>query len=352
MAERKQGKKKWINVILIALILLLSAGIIKLVFFTDRKDTADNNQQTSEEKITEAEVTEEEREEITEGSETFAIFGVDSRSDQIGKGTRSDSIMVANINHETKQIKVASIYRDTYVDIDGHGLDKITHAHSFGGPELAIDTLNRNFDLDIDKYITVNFGNVAEVINDIGGIDLDITSEELKYINGYIDEINRVNETDSAHITETGTQHVDGTQAVAYSRIRYTAGGDYKRAERQRTVLLKLFEEAKKQSNIKLIGIANKMLKEIGTNYSSDEVFDVLYYLSKYNLEETKAFPNRLWGGKVDGIWYAVPVTLESNVTEFHKYLFPDEEYEPSDQVKDISNRIRQVVSEPNEELD
>ena len=352
MAERKQGKKKWINVILIALILLLSAGIIKLVFFTDRKDTADNNQQTSEEKITEAEVTEEEREEITEGSETFAIFGVDSRSDQIGKGTRSDSIMVANINHETKQIKVASIYRDTYVDIDGHGLDKITHAHSFGGPELAIDTLNRNFDLDIDKYITVNFGNVAEIINDIGGIDLDITSEELKYINGYIDEINRVNETDSAHITETGTQDVDGTQAVAYSRIRYTAGGDYKRAERQRTVLLKLFEEAKKQSNIKLIGIANKMLKEIGTNYSSDEVFDVLYYLSKYNLEETKAFPNRLWGGKVDGIWYAVPVTLESNVTEFHKYLFPDEEYEPSDQVKDISNRIRQVVSEPNEELD
>lgn len=352
MAERKQGKKKWINVILIALILLLSAGIIKLVFFTDRKDTADNNQQTSEEKITEAEVTEEEREEITEGSETFAIFGVDSRSDQIGKGTRSDSIMVANINHETKQIKVASIYRDTYVDIDGHGLDKITHAHSFGGPELAIDTLNRNFDLDIDKYITVNFGNVAEIINDIGGIDLDITSEELKYINGYIDEINRVNETDSAHITETGTQHVDGTQAVAYSRIRYTAGGDYKRAERQRTVLLKLFEEAKKQSNIKLIGIANKMLKEIGTNYSSDEVFDVLYYLSKYNLEETKAFPNRLWGGKVDGIWYAVPVTLESNVTEFHKYLFPDEEYEPSDQVQDISNRIRQVASEPNEELD
>lgn len=352
MAERKQGKKKWINVILIALILLLSAGIIKLVFFTDRKDTADNNQQTSEEKITEAEVTEEEREEITEGSETFAIFGVDSRSDQIGKGTRSDSIMVANINHETKQIKVASIYRDTYVDIDGHGLDKITHAHSFGGPELAIDTLNRNFDLDIDKYITVNFGNVAEVINDIGGIDLDITSEELKYINGYIDEINRINETDSAHITETGTQHVDGTQAVAYSRIRYTAGGDYKRAERQRTVLLKLFKEAKKQSNMKLIGIANKMLKEIGTNYSSDEVFDVLYYLSKYNMEETKAFPNRLWGGKVDGIWYAVPVTLESNVTEFHKYLFPDEEYEPSDQVQDISNRIRQVVSEPNEELD
>lgn len=346
MNKDGNGKKKIISVVLICFIIIVCAVTVKLLLFTDNK-----NAEQKEEDLKEAMSTEQ-HPEITEGSETFAIFGVDSRSNQIGKGTRSDSIMVANVNHETKEIKVASIYRDTYVDIDGHGLDKITHAHAYGGPVFAMDTINRNFDLDINKYITVNFGNVAEVVDDIGGIELDITSSEVQYINKYIDEINKVDKTNSAHITTAGTQKVDGTQAVAYSRIRYTAGGDYKRAERQRTVLLKMFEAAKKQSTVKLLKIVDKMMGQIGTNYSSGEVIEVLSYLAKYNMEETKGFPNRLWGGTIDGTWYAVPVTLESNAKALHSYLYGDEDYEPSDKVKEISSEIEKVASTPNEELE
>ena len=342
MENIKRNKNK----ILILLIIIVCAVTVKLLLFTDNK-----NAEQKEEDLKEAMSTEQ-HPEITEGSETFAIFGVDSRSNQIGKGTRSDSIMVANVNHETKEVKVASIYRDTYVDIDGHGLDKITHAHSYGGPVLAMDTLNRNFDLDIDKYITVNFGNVAEVVDDIGGIELDITSSELKYINGYIDEMNQDNGTSSAHLTSAGTQKVDGTQAVAYTRIRYTAGGDYKRAERQRTVLFQMFEAAKKQSTTKLLQIMDKMMDQIGTNYSSGEVTEILSYLAKYNMGETKGFPNRLWGGTIDGTWYAVPVTLESNAKALHSYLYEDEDYEPSDKVKEISSEIEKAASTPNEKLE
>ena len=346
MNKDGNGKKKIISIVLIGFIIVVCAVIVKLLFFTSNKDA-----EQKEEDLKEAMSTEQ-HPEITQGSETFAIFGVDSRSNQIGKGTRSDSIMVANVNHETKEIKVASIFRDTYVDIDGHGLDKITHAHSYGGPVLAMDTLNRNFDLDIDKYITVNFGNVAEVVDDIGGIELDITSSEVKYINKYIDEINKVDHTNSSHITTAGTQKADGTQAVAYSRIRYTAGGDYKRAERQRTVLFKIFEAAKKQSTAKLLKIVDKMMDQIGTNYSSGEVIEVLSYLTKYNMEETKGFPNKLWGGTIDGTWYAVPVTLESNAGALHRYLFDDKTYESSDKVKEISSQIENAASIPNEELE
>lgn len=344
--EKNSRKKRIIDGILILVIVAMCAVIVKALFLTEDKKAADVKEEQNQEAATEK------SEEITDGSETFAIFGVDSRSNQLGKGTRSDSLMVANVDHETKKIRVASVFRDTYVEIEGHGLDKITHAHSFGGPELAMDTLNRNFDLDIDKYITVNFGNVAEVIDDLGGIELDITSSELNYINEYIDEINKVDGTDSAHITKTGTQKVDGTQAVAYSRIRYTAGGDYKRAERQRTVLMKLFEAAKQESKVKLLEIVDKMMDQIGTNYSSGEVISILSYLAKYQMEETKGFPNKLWGGKVGGVWYGVPVTLESNAADLHSYLYPEKKYEPSETVKEISSQIEQVASAPNEVLE
>ena len=344
--EGKRNKKKIIGIILALAIVALAAVIVKILFFSENKEA-----QEKEDAMNAAASTEQ-YEEQTEGSETFVIFGVDSRSGDLGKGTRSDSIMVANVDHETKEIKVASIYRDTYVDIDGHGLDKITHAHAYGGPVFAMDTVNRNFDLHIEKYITVNFGNVAEVIDDIGGIELDITSEEMRYINKYIDEINEVENTNSSHISNTGTQKVDGVQAVAYSRIRYTAGGDYKRAERQRTVLLKMFEAAKQQNTVKLLGIAKDMMDKIGTNYSSGEVIEILSYLAKYNMEETKGFPNKLWGGTIEGTWYAVPVTLESNAQALHNYLFNDEKYEPSDKVKEISEEIKKVASTPNEELE
>ena len=156
----------------------------------------------------------------------IAIFGIDSRSDDYGEGNRSDCIIVASINNTTHDIKLISVYRDTYMQVEGHGLDKITHAYSYGGAELAIKTLNENLDLNIKEFVTVNFDAVADAVDALGGIKMPITSAEIKYINGYIDETARVTGKKSGYITSPGTHTLNGVQAVAYSRIRYTSGGD------------------------------------------------------------------------------------------------------------------------------
>ena len=141
------------------------------------------------------------------GIEEFALFGVDSRSDQLDKGTRSDSIMVVRVDHDAKKIRMVSIFRDCMMNIDGHGYQKVTHAHAFGGPELAVDTLNKNLDLDIKNYVTVNFNTVGEIVDEVGGIVQDIDASEAKVINGYIDEVNKVRGTSSSHIDSAGTHN-------------------------------------------------------------------------------------------------------------------------------------------------
>lgn len=286
----------------------------------------------------------------TKNYETFTVLGVDSRDKSKNKYTRSDTIMVVCIDRENKKVKIASIYRDTYALIKGHGLDKITHAHAFGGAQLAVDTLNSNFDLDITKYMVVNFLNVADIIDRLGGVNIDITDTELKYINGYIDEINQINGTKDPHVTKTGKQLLTGTQAVAYSRIRYTAGGEYKRAWRQQEVLIKLFETIKDQKETQLIKILSPVLDKIDTNYSAGELSGMFSDMNSYDVQRS-SFPKKLWGGKIDGVWYAVPVTLESTVKQLHQYLY-EEEHECSKTVQKISDQIRKQKSTANEEPD
>ena len=166
------------------------------------------------------------------GYRNIAIFGVDSRKDDYGEGNRSDCIIIASINNKTHEIKLISVYRDTYMKIEGHGLDKITHAYSYGEAPLALKALNENLDLNIKEFVTVNFDSVADAVDALGGIKMNITSEEVKYINEYIDGTSQATGKTSKHITSAGTYALDGVQAVAYSRIRYTSGGDYKISER------------------------------------------------------------------------------------------------------------------------
>lgn len=295
--------------------------------------------------IEQAEEAQEEKHDV----ETIALFGVDSRSDQLGKGTRSDSIMLAEIDHDEKKIKLASIYRDSYVSIDDHGFDKINHAHSFGGPGLAVNTLNKNFDLQIQKYVTINFHGICELVDDLGGIEMTLTSEEASYLNKYVKELNRIEGSSSDYIEDGGTYLLDGTQALAYSRIRYTAGGDYRRAERQRAVLMKMFDKIKEMSPVELTKLVRKYMKEVNTNLKVADVLKYAYYAAQYSISDTQAFPTKLWGGKLNGIWYAVPVTLESNAIELHEYLYPGEEYTPSKKVKEISSQLEKIASKPNE---
>ena len=285
------------------------------------------------------------------GIEEFALFGVDSRSDQLDKGTRSDSIMVVRVDHDAKKIRMVSIFRDCMMNIDGHGYKKVTHAHAFGGPELAVDTLNKNLDLDIKNYVTVNFNTVGEIIDEVGGIVQDIDASEAKVINGYIDEVNKVRGTSSSHIDSAGTYTLDGTQAVAYSRIRYTAGGDYKRAERQRTVLFKVFESAKQMNTAAKIKMVSDLIGHVNTNYNTDEILSVFKNLADYTVEDSTAYPQVFYGGKVDGAWVEVPTTLADMATGVHQFLEGETGYTPSATVNEYSSALSGKVSGPNNDL-
>ena len=167
----------------------------------------------------------------------YAFFGIDSQTGSMSdRGNRSDSIIVVSINNSTKDVKLLSIYRDTYVSINGK-YSKINAAYSWGGPELAISTINRNLDLNIEKYATVNFKILADIVDAVGGIEVKVDKSILKNLNAYIGDMNRINGGHSPKLSSAGTYTLDGNQAVAYSRIRYTAGGDLARAGRQREVL-------------------------------------------------------------------------------------------------------------------
>lgn len=339
-------------IMFIALIVLIVAILIKITVGTgDKKGLG--TVKVGTENVTKQDNSEERKDDetLTGGAEDFAIFGVDSRSNQLGKGTRSDSIMVVRVDHDAKTVRILSVFRDTMMNIEGHGYQKVTHAHAFGGPELAVDTLNKNLDLDIKHYVTLNFNSVGDIVDEIGGISQDLDASEVNVINEYIDEINGVRGTKSEHITEPGTYTLDGTQTVAYTRIRYTTGGDYKRTERQRTVLFKVFEAAKKLDTAEKVKFISDMIGSINTDYDANDALTIFKNLSEYNISDTTAYPQVFYGGKVDGAWVEVPCTLADMAKGVHQFLYGEAGYTPSDAVNEYSNALSEKVSEPNNDF-
>ena len=270
----------------------------------------------------------------------IALFGINSREDDYGRGNRSDCIIIASINKKTNDVRLVSVYRDTYLLLTGRSLDKVTHAYSYGGAELAVSTLNANLDLNIQEYVTVNFDAVVDAVDALAGITMPVTSDEVKYINSYIDENNRVTGHNSSHITTAGTYKLDGVQALAYSRIRYTSGGDYKRTERMRDVLEAMLKKAKSLSVSELVNFVNIMLPKISTNISSTDIIGLAPTLMNINVSESKGWPEETQGSMIGGVYYGVPVNLEDNVETLHKELFDQEDYTCSETVKDISKQI------------
>ncbi len=282
----------------------------------------------------------EQAQENLSGYRNIALFAVDSRDDNLEKGNRSDGIIIASINNNTKEIKLISVYRDTYVQIEGHGLDKITHAYSYGSAPLAVKTLNTNLDLNITEFATVNFDAVAEAVDALGGVTINIESQsELNYLNSYIDETARVTGKSNAKVTSTGKQNLNGVQAVAYARIRYTSGGDYKRTERMRTVLEAMLTKLKTKNISEINNFVDTVLPEVYTNITAGDIFGLVPSLMDYKVVESIGWPYETKGITLDR-WYGVPVTLESNVKQLHQEAFGEPNYEPSSTVKEISNSI------------
>ena len=272
------------------------------------------------------------------GYRNIVLFGVDARANTYD-GSRSDCIIIASINQDTKDVKLTSIYRDTYVYIEGYGYDKITHAYAYGGPELAINTINKNFDLNITEFVAVNFDAVVDIIDAVGGVNIKIESAELNYINDYINAVDQQMGKRTPKVTRTGNQNLSGVQALAYSRIRYTAGGDYKRAERMRDVLNAGFDKIKTLSVGKLNNLADILLPKVYTNITSGDIIALIPDVTQYNVVASIGWPYEVKGITLDK-WYGVPVTLESNVQRLHLELFGNDGYEVSSKVKEYSNGI------------
>lgn len=336
MSKKSNRKKRVIKIflgILITFLIIILAAGCAAVWFVQNK--LSKMQQV---KIDESEISVSDNKNL-EGYRNIAIFGVDSRSDDYGKGNRSDCIIIASINNKTHEIKLISVYRDTYVQIEGHGLDKITHAYSYGEAPLALKTLNENLDLNITEFVTVNFDSVSDAVDALGGVKMDITSAEVKYINSYIDETSSVTGKKSNHITKAGTYVLDGVQAVAYSRIRYTSGGDYKRTERMRDVITAMLAKLKTKSLSEINSIANKILPQVYTNLSMTDLLSLAPSLASFNVGESIGWPYETKGITLDR-WYGVPVTLENNVKQLHQEVFNDTSYEVPSKVKTISDKI------------
>ena len=255
------------------------------------------------------------------GYRNIALFGLDTRNNEFNN-SRSDSIIIVSINQKTRDVNLTSIYRDTYVSIDGYGLDKIAHAYAYGGPELALSTINRNLDLNITEFVTVNFETVKTVVDTLGGISLKITDAEAKQMN----------------LPSGGTYTLNGKQALTYARIR-KIDSDYKRAERIRNVLNAVFDKVKTMEASELLDFVDIILPHISTNMSNNEIISLAPYAISFNISESSGWPYNIQGYSSDA-WYGVPVTLKTNVSKLHKSLFNENDYIPSQTVQEISDKI------------
>ena len=332
MNRKKEKKKrrglKIFGITVLVLVIILAILVGSIFWYVNSKLSKMQTIDLNEEDLNVSSQVEENLSEYR----NIAIFGIDSREDSYSKGNRSDCIIIASINNNTKEVKLLSVYRDTYVEIEGHGLDKITHAYSYGEAPLAIKTLNSNLDLNIKEFITVNFDAVKDIIDSIGGVEMTITSEEVQHISG---------------ITKAGTYNLTGEQALAYARIRYASGGDYKRTERMRDVLTAVANKVKTMNVSQLNKLVDELLPKVYTNITAADIFSLFPSISSFNITESIGWPYETKGITLDR-WYGVPITLESNVKQLHQELFNETEYEPSETVKTISNSIVQKTGYSN----
>lgn len=318
-----KGKK--ITIWILAIVLAVIVGTVGTVYFYGNH--LFNKLEKVEIDKEDIGITEEVQEKLSQYSNSIiniALFGVDAVDGDVG---RSDSIMIATIDTVHKKLKLTSIMRDSYVAIDGHGNDKINHAYAFGGPQLAIKTLNENFDLNIENFASVNFETLPKIIDKIGGIELDIDADELEYINGYIAHLNNINGTSEPAIESTGIQHVSGTQALAFCRIRYTSGGDYKRTERHREVLTEIFKKIETMPVTSYPSLLSEILPMVNTSLGYSDILELgteVLKLGDSNLQ-LERFPldDYCEGKMISGIYY---LTFDKEVTveQLHNYIFED----------------------------
>lgn len=345
--EREAKKKKKIAIFAVEIIVILAMIAILYVVMTKTNDEGPKLAVLESENLEIPKEVIEQKEEggAMHGYMNIALFGVDAENDaDLLKGSRSDSIMIASINMDSGDIKLVSVYRDTYLNVGTDTYIKCNHAYSYGGAEQAVKMLNMNLDMDITNFVTVGYQGLTDVIDGLGGIYIDVDEEELKHINNYQIDIADVLKTDYVPITEPGYQLLDGIQASAYCRIRYTAGDDFKRASRHREVLMAIEEQAKKADLATLTAAFNEAIDDIYTSLDQDTILDLIGNITKYQIVDQGGFPEESMrtvaniGAKGSSV---IPMDLEANVVWLHQFLFDDAEYTVSDSVREYGEQIK-----------
>ena len=281
----------------------------------------------------------------------IALFGLDAtKPEHLYKGSRSDSIMIASIHKETGEIKLVSVYRDTFLNVGNDKYTKCNAAYSRGGADQAISMLNMNMDLNITDFVAVGYPALIGCIDALGGVWVDVDKEELKHINNYqtsiIRDVASLANYEIVKVTQTGTQLLNGLQASAYCRIRQTSGDDFKRAERQREIIKAMTEKAQSADLDTLLEVIKVVAPNVYSTFDLSDtakMTELLKNIGKYKIVDEGGFPTeslRTTGNIGAEGSCVIPVSLEANVVELHRFLFGEENYEVSDEVKECSKNV------------
>lgn len=336
MEKRKRRKRiHWFRFLLEVLVLAVLAGLLFLAY----KFTRIRTEGLDEKNLVKNESIPANEQRAMEGFRNIALFGVDSREGELESGTNSDTIMICSINEKTGEIRLVSVYRDTYLDIGDGSFRKCNAAYAVGGAQQAVSMLNKNLDLDITDYVTVNFEALVDLVDLFGGVDITLTEGELEYLNGYLVEIRQVLGRECGDVPGPGLQHLNGMQALAFCRIRYI-GLDFERTQRQREVLEQVFAKMDAGDVLTVNKAVDLLLPEVSTSLSVPDILALAAKAGSYQLGETTGFPFELSMADISAGDCVVPVDLAANVSQLHEFLFGSQGYVPSGDVQQISARI------------
>ena len=273
------------------------------------------------------------------GYDTYVIFGVDSRKQkELLQYTMGDVCILVSVNKENGSVRLVSVYRDFCVEGENSYFFKLTSAYAKYGAAETVAILNRNLDLEISDYVVVGWTALADIVDIMGGLDINMSREEAEQVNNYIDEVRQATgrpEGTKGVAVREGTQHLNGVSVVSYSRIRYYVGNDIERTRRQRYVMGQLLDKVKSMNVAQMLEVVNSLRSNMKTTLSLNEILALAYNYQKYNITLARSFPENHVTSEALG-WVFFSKDLPTDVKELHQMLYDDYDYVPSENISRI----------------
>ncbi|WP_242939851.1 LCP family protein [Roseburia sp. 499] len=359
-AMRKKRRKRKIILLVVELILL--AVVLAGLWVWQKLDKIDTDEDFGKD-VANEDLTADTKAILGEYT-TIALFGLDNRANGNYKSGNSDVIMIARIDNETKEVKLVSVYRDTMLNMmdkdDEDAYSKANAAYNMGGPDQAVRMLNVNLDLDIKEYVSFDFNAVAEAVDLLGGVEVEISTEEAVAMQGYQEEVAEMTGKKSKELNVGGTYNLDGVQAVSYARLRYVGNGDFQRTERQRLIVNKMVEKALASDLGTINELIDTIFPEVKTSLTKTEILSLAKDAFGYSMGENTGFPFDQETGSYKVSYQSkkascvIPADLASNVKQLHEFLYGTTDYEVTESVQNISDEIvnRTGVTAPKKDTD